>query len=127
MDTTKDTRPTFTVEAIVYERDADGTILLDTTGQEPIKRVQRTLGSFVFAYPSFWDRFRIEPKIDKAMVDAGGWMRGITSWIVLLGLYYPVLIVKAPAGFDLEQLSNNDDIRALWEAIEEGLAQQPKK
>lgn len=123
-------RPTFVVQVVVPERDpnTDKPVMTGPEGQQTVVAL-RSLGSFTFRFPSFWEKRTIEMAIDRAITDAGGpmWMRSVTSYVILLASYYGQLIQEAPDGFVLDDLIDNDDIRALWEAIEEGLKTGPKK
>ena len=125
-------RPTFTVQCLVPERDpnTDQPIFLESEpGTLPQIKAKRDLGSFTFTFPTFWEKRTIETTVDRAVNDAGGltWMRRTTSCLILLGAYYPALIQETPDGFVLEDLVDDEDIRALWEAMEGGLKTGPKK
>lgn len=109
---------TFTKTVIVPRRNTDGTPQRDEQ-QQPIPL--KTLGTFTFHEPSLRERHRINVQVDRDLAEIGGidHTRMLTLRQIRALAHFP-MVIDEPKNFDIDTL-DDEDMRALLEAFDEGL------
>lgn len=106
---------TFIRDVIIPQRDDKGNILRADGKPIPAK----TFGSFTFRYPSFVDQKNIDVATDRDFVglDSNS-IRLDTYYRIMVAAHFPLLVEKAPDGWDWDTMTLEAG-RALFDTFME--------